>query len=117
MLAESGWFGMVVSISLMGILIHGADLLMSGMAVLDAVPERLHGRATGLVNGFGSIGQVISPLLATIFVARLGWTQLFDLFVFFALIAGSICAFGAHLTPPLTPPTNRSVLETAEQPL
>ena len=117
MLAESGWFGMVVSISLMGILIHGADLLMSGMAVLDAVPERLHGRATGLVNGFGSIGQVISPLLATLFVARLGWVQLFDLFVFFALVAGSICAFAAHLDLSLTPPPNRSVLETADQPL
>jgi sugar phosphate permease len=116
-LAESGWFGMVVSISLMGILIHGADLLMSGMAVLDAVPEQLHGRAVGLVNGFGSIGMVISPLLATIFVARLGWNQLFDLFVFFALAGGSICAVGAQLRPPSAPPLNRSVLVTEQQPI
>lgn len=96
MLADSGWFGLIVSISLMGILIHGADMLMSGMAVLDAVPGELHGRAVGLVNAVGSAGQVVSPLLVTYFVSRLGWTKLFDLFVFFALVAGAICASATH---------------------
>jgi sugar phosphate permease len=117
MLAASGSFGMVVSISLMGILIHGADLLMSGMAVLDAVPEHLHGRAVGFVNGVGSIGQALSPLLITLFVSRLGWTKLFDLFVFFALVAGTICAFGARLERGLTLRANRSVLEPSDLPL
>jgi sugar phosphate permease len=116
-LAASGSFGMVVSISLMGILIHGADLLMSGMAVLDAVPEELHGRAVGFVNGVGSIGQALSPLLITVFVSRLGWPKLFDLFVFFALVAGTICAFGAHLQPRYTSRANRSVLEPSDFPL
>jgi sugar phosphate permease len=96
-LAGSGWFGTVISISLMGILIYGADVLMSAMAVLDAVPEELHGRAAGFVNGIGSVGQTISPFLVTIFVLQFGWIRLFDLFVFFALIAGAVCAFGAHL--------------------
>ena len=96
-LAGSGWFGTAVSISLMGILIYGADVLMSAMAVLDAVPVELHGRAAGFVNGIGSIGQTLSPFLVTIFVLRFGWTKLFDLFVFVALVAGAVCAFGAHL--------------------
>jgi len=96
-LASSGWFGTVVSISLMGILIYGADVLMSAMAVLDAVPNELHGRAAGFVNGIGSIGQTLSPFLVTIFVLQFGWTKLFDLFVFFALVAGGVCAFGTHL--------------------
>jgi sugar phosphate permease len=96
-LASSGWFGTAVSISLMGILIYGADVLMSAMAVLDAVPDHLHGRAAGFVNGIGSIGQTLSPFLVTIFVLQLGWTKLFDLFVFFALVAGTVCAFGARL--------------------
>jgi sugar phosphate permease len=113
-LAASGSFGMVVSISLMGILIHGADLLMSGMAVLDAVPEALHGRAVGFVNGIGSIGQALSPLLITLFVSHLGWTRLFDLFVLFALAAGTICAFGARLERRLTSEANRSVLEPSD---
>ena len=96
-LASGGWFGTAASISLMGILIYGADLLMSGMAVLDAVPDELHGRAAGFVNSIGSVGQTLSPFLVTIFVLQFGWTKLFDLFVFFALAAGGICAFGARL--------------------
>ena len=96
-LAGSGWFGTAASISLMGILIYGADLLLSGMAVLDAVPDELHGRAAGFVNGIGSIGQTLSPFLVTIYVLQFGWTKLFDLFVFFALAAGGVCAFGARL--------------------
>ena len=113
MLAGSGSAGLVLSIALTGILIHGADILMSGMAVLDAVPYELYGRATGLVNAIGSIGQALSPLLITVYVSHLGWTKLFDLFVFFALVAGTICVFGARKEAQFTSRPNRSALETA----
>jgi sugar phosphate permease len=117
MLAGSGAVGLVVSIALMGILIHGADILMSGMAVLDAVPHELHGRASGFVNAVGSIGQALSPLLITVYVSHLGWTKLFDLFVFFAVVAGTICAFGSRQETQFTSPSNRSALEPASLPL
>jgi sugar phosphate permease len=90
---------------------------MSGMAVLDAVPHELHGRASGLVNAIGSIGQALSPLLITVYVSHLGWTKLFDLFVFFALVAGTICVFGARKETQFTSRPNRSILETASSPL
>jgi sugar phosphate permease len=106
-LAGSGWLGTAISISLMGILIYGSDVLMSAMAVLDAVPEQLHGRAAGFVNGIGSIGQTLSPFLVTIFVLQFGWTKLFDLFVFFALVAGGVCAFGTRLQTDQPLATNR----------
>lgn len=108
-LAGSGWFGTAISISLMGILIYGADVLMSAMAVLDAVSGDLSGRAAGFVNGIGSVGQMLSPFLVTVFVLRFGWTKLFDLFVFFALVAGGACAFGAHLQTDQSSSINRSV--------
>jgi sugar phosphate permease len=117
LLADSGPFGMVVSVSLMGMLIHGSDLLMSGMAVLDTVPSRVHGRAVGFVNGVGSVGQAISPLLATLFVARYGWIRLFDLFVFFAILSGVICTLGARSQTGNASPANRSVLEVPDSPL
>lgn len=117
MLAGNGSFGLVLSIALMGILVHGADILISGMAVLDKVPTGLHGRAAGLVNAIGSIGQVLSPLLITLYVSHLGWTRLFDLFVFFALAAGTICAFGSKKKSHVRPLHNRSALETASSPL
>jgi sugar phosphate permease len=108
-LASSGRFGTILSISFMGILIYGADVLMSAMAVLDAVPNDLLGRAAGFVNGIGSVGQTLSPFLITMFALRFGWTKLFDLFVFFALAAGAVCAFGAHLQTDQTLSINRSV--------
>jgi sugar phosphate permease len=96
LLAASGFLGMALSISLLGILIHGSDMLVSGMAVLDTMPSEQHGRAVGFVNGIGSIGQAISPLLATFFVAAFGWNKLFDLFVIFTLISGVICTLGSR---------------------
>jgi len=116
-LAASGWFGMAVSISMIGILIYGADVLLSAMAVLEAVPDELHGRAAGFVNGVGSVGQMLSPFLVTVFVSRLGWTKLFDLFVCFSLIAGLICAFGARRQTSHTSRPNRSMLDTPELPV
>jgi sugar phosphate permease len=115
-LAGSGWFAMSVSISFMGILINASDILISGMAVLDAAPDEIHGRATGFVNGIGSLGQMLSPFLITIFASRLGWTRLFDLFVFFAVVAGIICAMGARRSQQTLQP-NRSALEPSDQPL
>jgi sugar phosphate permease len=117
LLAASGWFGIILSISVMGILIHGADMLMSGMAVLEAVPSDYHGRAIGLVNAVGSAGETLSPLLATLFVAHFGWTILFDLFVFFALAAGVICSFGARSEPTDKPRPNRSLSPASDFPL
>jgi sugar phosphate permease len=117
MLAGSGAAGLVISIALMGVLIHGADILMSGMAVLDAVPNELHGRASGFVNAVGSIGQALSPLLITVYVSHLGWTKLFDLFVFFAVVAGTICALGSRQEAQFTSLPNRSALEPASSPL
>ena len=111
LLAASGLFGMVLSISLIGILIHGSDMLVSGMAVLDIMPKEQHGRAVGFVNGIGSIGQIISPLLATLFVAQFGWNKLFDLFVLFTLISGAICTVGARFATLNPQHPNRSRLE------
>jgi sugar phosphate permease len=117
LLAASGWFGMACSISMIGILIYGADVLLSAMAVLEAVPDELHGRAAGFVNGIGSVGQMLSPFLVTVFVSRLGWTKLFDLFVCFSLVAGVICAFGARRQTSDSSRPNRSILGTPELPV
>ena len=111
LLVSGGTFAMVISIALMGIIIHGADIVVSGMAVLDAVPGRLQGRAAGLVNAVGSMGQILSPFLVTVYVSHFGWTRLFDLFVFFALAAGSLCALATQQEDKVRTIHNRSVLE------
>ena len=88
-----GRFGpgaMAVSVSILGILVYGPDLLMSGPASVDAVPARHAARAAGIVNGVGSLGQLISAYVVAIIVSRFGWDQLFTFFLICAAAAGSL---------------------------
>jgi OPA family sugar phosphate sensor protein UhpC-like MFS transporter len=81
---------MAVSISVMGILIYGPDLLMAGPASVDAVKSRHTARAAGIVNGVGSLGQLISAYVVAIIVSRFGWDQLFTFFLVCAAAAGTL---------------------------
>jgi sugar phosphate permease len=81
---------MGVSISVLGILIYGPDLLMSGAAVVDAVHPRHAARAAGIVNGIGSLGQLISAYVVAVIVSRFGWDQLFTFFLLCAASAGGL---------------------------
>jgi sugar phosphate permease len=85
-----GPFAMAASISLLGILIHGPDLLMSGPAAIEAVSRRNAARALGIVNGIGSLGQLVSAYVVAIVVSRFGWDQLFTFFVICAAAAGGL---------------------------
>lgn len=81
-----------ISIATLGVLIWGSDLLMTSVAVLEAVPLNQAGRASGFVDGIGSLGQMISPLVITIFVHWFGWNSMFNLFFLSSLIAASLLA-------------------------
>jgi sugar phosphate permease len=85
-----GPFAMAASISLLGILVHGPDLLMSGPAPLEAVSPVNAARAVGIVNGVGSLGQLVSAYVVAIVVSRFGWDQLFTFFVLCAAAAGAL---------------------------
>jgi sugar phosphate permease len=81
---------MAFSISVLGILIYGPDLLMAGPASVDAVPSAHAARAAGIVNGIGSLGQLISAYVVALIVTRFGWDQLFTFFVVCAAAAGGL---------------------------
>jgi sugar phosphate permease len=85
-----GWFAMAASISLLGILVHGPDLLMSGPAAVEAVSPGSAARAVGIVNGVGSLGQLVSAYVVAIVVSRFGWDQLFTFFELCAVVAGGL---------------------------
>ena len=89
-LGRLGPAAMALSISVLGILIYGPDLLMSGPASVDAVPARHAARAAGIVNGVGSLGQLISAYVVAIVVSRFGWDQLFTFFLLCAVASGSL---------------------------
>lgn len=81
-----------ISISLIGILIFGPDVLMSTIAVIEAVPPSQAGRAGGYVNAVGSLGQMVSPVLVAFLSHMFGWNSVFTLFVVCSLIAAALLA-------------------------
>lgn len=89
-IARLGPAAMAVSISILGILIYGPDLLMAGPASVDAVRHRHAARAVGIVNGVGSLGQLVSAYVVAVIVSHFGWDQLFTFFVLCAAAAGGL---------------------------
>jgi sugar phosphate permease len=89
-ISSGGTIAIGISISVIGILIFGPDVLISSTAVLEAVPPEQAGRATGFVNGIGSVGQMLSPLLVTLCTHLFGWNSIFNLFVVCSLIAAGL---------------------------
>jgi OPA family sugar phosphate sensor protein UhpC-like MFS transporter len=89
-LGRLGPAAMAISISVLGILVYGPDLLMSGPASVDAVPAEHAARAAGIVNGVGSLGQLISAYVVAMVVSRFGWDQLFTFFLLCAAAAGAL---------------------------
>ena len=64
-------------IGLIGFFTFGPDTLMAGSALQDIVPARSIGSAAGFVNGTGSLGQVISPIVVAYVSQHAGWPALF----------------------------------------
>ena len=92
LIATLGWWVSAVSIAAMGLLVYAVDALMVSVAVLESVPLACSARAIAAVNGAGSVGQMLSPLLVTWFARHYGWDNLFNLFLITSLTAAAIVA-------------------------
>ncbi|WP_263356852.1 MFS transporter [Acidicapsa ligni] len=92
LISTLGWWASAVSIAAMGLLVYAVDALMVSVAVLEKVPLGCSARAIAAVNGAGSVGQMLSPLLVTWFARHYGWDNLFNLFLITSLIAAAIVA-------------------------
>ncbi|GMR22449.1 MAG: MFS transporter [Acidobacteriota bacterium] len=88
--SSEGPFAVAAWISLVGILTYGPDTLMSGAAAQDVGGGSA--TAAGIVNGVGSIGQLLSPLIVGYVAYEYGWDRVFSLFVVFALAGATILA-------------------------
>jgi sugar phosphate permease len=92
-LSSTGALGNAIGIGLIGIMTFGPDAMMSGPAAQDMGSQRGAAMATGIINGMGSFGQILSPWLVTLITkTSLGWNGLFYVFVVFALISGTSMA-------------------------
>ena len=91
-LSQFGWMVNAISIGIIGVMTYGPDALMSGAAAMDIGSQRGAATAAGVINGMGSVGQLLSPLLVAFVADNMGWNSLFYLFVVFSLISASLLA-------------------------
>ena len=97
----AGWshLGNAIGISLIGFFTYGPDALMSGAAAIDTGSPRAAGLAAGIINGVGSLGQMVSGFIVAFIASRLGWDSLFYFFVAIAAIAGCLLAIKWNWVP------------------
>lgn len=101
-ISSRGFWWNVSGVAILGVLLMGPDSLMSGAAVQDLAPEHAVARVAGIVNGFGSLGQVASPYVVAWVVRWAGWDQLFGGFIFVAALGAAAAATQWKLPPPLS---------------
>ena len=92
-LSPLGIIPTILSIGLIGFFTYGPDSLMSGAAAMDIGKNHGSALAAGLINGVGSIGQLLSPMAVAIISTKYGWNTLFQLFSIVSLIAASLLIF------------------------
>lgn len=91
-LSQYGMLINAISIGIIGVMTYGPDALMSGAAAMDIGSQKGAATAAGVINGMGSIGQLLSPLLVAYVADSMGWNSLFYIFVVFALISAALLA-------------------------
>ncbi len=89
-LAASGLVGTAIAISLAGVLSYGPDTLLSGAAAQDVGAVRAAATASGLIDGIGHLGALLSPYVVVYVSKRYGWDQLFVVFAVAAFVSGAL---------------------------
>jgi sugar phosphate permease len=69
-----------VAVSLAGLLSYGPDTLLSGAAAQDIGQAKAAATASGLIDGIGHLGSLISPYLVIYVSEHYGWDRLFLVF-------------------------------------
>jgi sugar phosphate permease len=89
-LARYGAMGTAILISLSGVFSYGPDTLLSGACAQDIGDTKAAATATGLIEGIGHAGALLSPYVVVLVSTHYGWNCLFVVFAAAAFIAGLV---------------------------
>jgi sugar phosphate permease len=89
-LSRFGPVGTAILISLAGVFSYGPDTLLSGAGAQDIGEAKMAATATGLVEGIGHFGALLSPYIVIYVSGRYGWDCLFLVFAGAAFLAGFV---------------------------
>ncbi|HQH72638.1 MAG TPA: MFS transporter, partial [bacterium] len=97
----AGWGHWVnaIGIGLIGFLTYGPDTLMTGAGAQDEGSQRGAATAAGIINGVGSMGQMLSGYIVATVKSTYGWDALFYLLVFFAFLSGALLSVKWNYVP------------------
>jgi len=84
--------GTVLGISLfvIGFLVYAPDSMVAGTAALDFGTKRGASTASGLINGWGSVGAILGGTLPGFFQERGGWHGVFTVLAIAVLVAALV---------------------------
>ncbi|SDM62089.1 MFS transporter [Kriegella aquimaris] len=91
-LAPLGKWATILSIAMIGIFTYGPDSLICTAGSMDVGGKKGAAMAAGIINGVGSIGQMISGFVVMAINVRFGWDNLFNFFVIMSFVAGGLAA-------------------------
>lgn len=91
-LAASGRWGNAIGIAIIGAMTFGPDVLMAGAGTQDAVRKELAATAGGYTNAVGSLGQILSPYVASLISTQFGWDWVFYFLVAISAAGGAVLA-------------------------
>jgi sugar phosphate permease len=109
--SRPGLAGMAIVVSLAGIFTYGPDTLLSGAAAQDVGQTKATATASGLIDGIGHLGSLLSPYLVVFISAHYGWDKLFLVFA----VAGMMAALMLLPVWNLRPVETHLDFETAEE--
>jgi len=81
-----------VAIGLVGFMTYGPDFVVSAVAVMDFGSREGASTAAGFVNGMGSIGAAIMPVIVGWVATSFGWGSVFYLLIAFSLLCAALMA-------------------------
>lgn len=83
-------FIMMLTLAAIGFFLFGPDSLISATSSVDFGTKKGAGSAAGIINGMGSVGQILGMALPGLIADLYGWDTLFNGMGFFILIAALI---------------------------
>jgi MFS transporter, OPA family, sugar phosphate sensor protein UhpC len=84
----------LLSMALLGCATYGADTLLVGAAAQDASGDEHMGTIAGIVDGAGSGGEVLSPILVSLIARLWGWPAVFQSLSAVAVLCAALLALG-----------------------
>ncbi len=93
LLSPLGLWANILGIGLIGLATYGPDSILSGAVAMDIGGKEGAATAAGFINGVGSMGQLLSPIVVAFVTDKYGWDSLFYLFVILALLAALLAMF------------------------